>query len=193
MTPGTFFFVVGASGVGKDTLIAAAMAILAPGGRYVQARRVITRPAGPGEDHEPVSEAEFFRRAEAGGFLHVWEAHGLHYGLPARLRADLAAGRHVIANGSRASVPGLAGRVDRLVLVEITAPPERLRDRILQRGRESGDQVEERLLREVGRFPAGLRRVTVANDASIEEGASRLVAVLEREAGRQEAMIACEP
>ena len=55
MRAGSFVVVVGASGVGKDTLIEGAMKILAPTGRYVQARRTITRPAGPGEDHEPVS------------------------------------------------------------------------------------------------------------------------------------------
>mgnify|MGYP001549422271 CR=1 FL=1 len=66
MPTGSFFVVVGASGVGKDTLIAGAMEILAPTGRYVQARRVITRPAGPGEDHTPVSPDEFERLEAAG-------------------------------------------------------------------------------------------------------------------------------
>lgn len=44
MRPGTFFFVVGPSGGGKDTLIDGARQVLEPTGRYVFARRVITRP-----------------------------------------------------------------------------------------------------------------------------------------------------
>lgn len=101
MKPGILFVIVGASGVGKDTLIAGAMTALAASGRYVACRRVITRAEGPGEDHEPISPEEFERRAAAGGFLHRWQAHGLSYGLPIELRAELEAGRHVVANGSR--------------------------------------------------------------------------------------------
>ena len=56
MQAGTLFFIVGASGVGKDTLIAEAMRLLQGTHRYMQVRRVITRPAGNGEDHKPVSE-----------------------------------------------------------------------------------------------------------------------------------------
>ena len=48
MKTGILFVIVGASGVGKDTLIAGAMATLSGSGRYVQARRVITRASGTG-------------------------------------------------------------------------------------------------------------------------------------------------
>ena len=179
MRAGSFVVVVGASGVGKDTLIEGAMKILAPTGRYVQARRTITRPAGPGEDHEPVSLDEFARRDAAGGFLQSWEAHGLRYGLPASLRDELAAGRNVIANGSRASLPHLIGKLDQLVVIEITAPRRALRERILERGRETAEEVEARLGREVRPLPAGLDLMTVVNDASVEEGIERLVSAFE--------------
>src|SRR5213595_2440667 len=57
---GTFFLVVGPSGVGKDSLMDGARAALLTDPRYVFARRVITRPTGsPGEDHEGATEAEF--------------------------------------------------------------------------------------------------------------------------------------
>jgi thymidine phosphorylase len=181
---GSFFVVVGASGVGKDTLIAGAMEILAPTGRYVQARRVITRPAGPGEDHTPASPDEFERLEAAGGFLHSWEAHGLRYGLPATLRDELAAGRNVVANGSRASLPHLIGKVDPLVVIEITAPRGALKDRILARGRETAEQAEARLGREVVPLPGELDVVTVANDASVGEGIERLVGAFETMASR---------
>ena len=179
MRMGSFVVVVGASGVGKDTLIDGAMKILAPTGRYVRARRTITRPAGPGEDHEPVTPDEFARREAAGAFIHSWQAHGLWYGLPTALLGELEAGRNVIANGSRAALPHLVGKLDRLVVVEITAPRRALRERILERGRESAEEVEARLGRAVEPLPAGLDLVTVVNDATVEEGVERLVEALE--------------
>ena len=57
MSRGPLIAVVGASGVGKDTLIRAMVAVR-PG-----LRRVITRPIdADGEGHEAVSEAEFAAR-----------------------------------------------------------------------------------------------------------------------------------
>ena len=179
MTQGAFFFVVGASGVGKDTLIAGAMQVLAPTGRYVQARRAITRPEGPGEDHEPVSPEAFAARDAAGGFLLTWDAHGLRYGLAAALLDKQADGLNIVVSGSRAALPHLIGRVPRLVVVEVTAPGAALRDRIVARGRETAAQVDERLSREVPPLPAGLQIIRVHNDASVQEGVARLVAAIE--------------
>jgi thymidine phosphorylase len=87
--PGTLFYVIGVSGVGKDALINGA--ILLPRGtqRYELARRAITRPAGNSEDHEPVDDAEFDARLAKGAFLHTWAAHGLRHGLPSSIVDDL--------------------------------------------------------------------------------------------------------
>jgi thymidine phosphorylase len=179
LPPGAFFFVVGASGVGKDTLIAGAMQALAPTGRYVQARRAITRPEGPGEDHEPVSPADFAAREAAGGFLLTWDAHGLRYGLPAALLDQQARGLHIVVSGSRAALPQLVGRVPRLVVVEVTAPAAALRDRIVARGRETAAAVEERLSRQVPPLPDGLPIIRVHNDATVQDGVARLIAAIE--------------
>jgi ribose 1,5-bisphosphokinase PhnN len=62
MQPGTLFYAVGASGVGKDALINGAIHLLQGTHRDELARRAITRPAGNGEDHEPVDDAEFDAR-----------------------------------------------------------------------------------------------------------------------------------
>ncbi|MAU95291.1 MAG: phosphonate metabolism protein/1,5-bisphosphokinase (PRPP-forming) PhnN [Fulvimarina sp.] len=184
MQTGTLFYVVGPSGVGKDTLICEAMRALGPSGRYVQARRVITRPASIGEDHEPATDEAFARMKREGCFLHDWRAHDLCYGLPAAIIEDLEKGRSVIANGSRGAIPDLAGRVARFVIVEITAPPEIVRQRLEARGRETAAEIERRLARAVQPLPADHEVATLVNDTSLEDATNRLVAILDHYASR---------
>lgn len=180
MRQGTFFLVVGPSGAGKDSLIDGARALLEPTGRYVFARRVVTRPEGsPGEDHEAATDEAFDAREAKGDFLITWGAHGLRYGLPAELKRLVEAGRNVIANGSRATIAALAARLPRFVVVEVTAPPEVLAARIAGRGRESGEAIEKRLSRTVEPRPEGIRAATICNDQSVEIGIERFVAAVE--------------
>jgi thymidine phosphorylase len=177
---GTLFFVVGPSGSGKDSLIDGARSVLESTGRYVFARRVITRPVGsPGEDHESATEQDFARRDALGNFLISWNAHGLRYGLPASLRTALEHGQHVIANGSRSVIAELAQRVPRLVVVEVVAPPELLAARIAGRGREAGAAIDQRVARTVAQWPSSVKTVTVRNDGTIAVGVERFLAALE--------------
>lgn len=180
MRQGTFFLVVGPSGAGKDSLIDGARALLEPTGRYVFARRVVTRPAGsPGEDHEAATDEAFDAREAKGDFLITWGAHGLRYGLPAELKRLVEAGRNVIANGSRATIAALAARLPRFVVVEVTAPPDVLAARIAGRGRESGEAIAKRLSRTVEPRPEGVRATTICNDQSVEIGIERFIAAVE--------------
>ncbi|MCY4311665.1 MAG: hypothetical protein OXC54_10220 [Rhodospirillaceae bacterium] len=96
---GRLFLVVGPSGVGKDSILNGAREALADDARFVFARRFITRDAiVGGEDHQPISDAEFSAIEESGGFLFSWRTHGAEYGSPASLRDDQDAGRHVVGN-----------------------------------------------------------------------------------------------
>jgi thymidine phosphorylase len=183
MTAGTFFLVVGASGVGKDTLLSGARLLLADNDRYVFARRVITRPADAGgEDHIAVTSDEFARQRAGGDFLAYWSANGLDYGLPVALGAELARGRHVVANGSRAAIADIAAKVANMVVVEIVAAPEAIARRLAARGREAPDAVAARLARVTPPFPQGIEVVRIDNDGDPESGAARLVAVLQTRA-----------
>ncbi|GGF63020.1 hypothetical protein GCM10007301_23500 [Azorhizobium oxalatiphilum] len=185
MGSGIFFFVVGPSGSGKDTLIEGAKAALGPTGRYVFARRSITRPADAGgEAHEALSVDQFAAVRDAGGFLVHWQAHGLSYGLRASLLDDMKAGRHVIANGSRAMVADLATRVPHLVVVEVTAPEAVLAERLAGRGREGAENIAARLERKVPPLPAGVSSISVANDSTPRAGIERFVAALEAQTAR---------
>jgi ribose 1,5-bisphosphokinase len=173
--------VVGPSGAGKDTLIEGARAALAGDPRFRFVRRVITRPADAGgEAHEAVTPAEFAARRAAGGFALAWRAHGLDYGIPADIAEDLAAGRVVIANVSRAVLAEAAARFPVRVL-EITAPAEVLAARLAARGRETASDIAQRLARQVP-LPAGLAVERVVNDATPEAGVAAVRAALTRAA-----------
>lgn len=186
MRPGILFLVVGPSGVGKDTLIDGARAALADDPRWVFATRTITRAADAGgEIHAAMGDAEFAEAERAGAFLITWGAHGQRYGLPAKLADELRAGRNVIANGSRATVAELAARVPRLAVVHVTAHRETLSDRIAGRGRETGDAITARLDRSVDlEIPAGVERIDVANDGTVEAGIEGFVTALDAAARR---------
>ena len=172
---GTLFYIVGPSGVGKDSLIDTLRGRLGSQ-RFVFARRVITRPADSvGEQHDACSESQFAERQARGGFLLDWQAHGLRYGLPIELAEDLAAGRHVIANGSRAQVGELARRTRRLVIIEIEAPTELIAGRLAARGRESADDIAKRLARERAIYPDTVKVVRVSNDSDLQTGSIRLL------------------
>jgi len=161
--------VVGPSGAGKDTLMAGARAALADDARFRFVRRVITRPAeAGGEDHTPIDAEGFARALAAGEFALSWEAHGLRYGIPADIAADLAAGRVVVANVSRTVIAAAAERMPVTVL-EITAPPDVLAARLAGRGRETAADIAARLKREVT-LPAGVTVRRVMNDGRVEDG-----------------------
>lgn len=173
---GKLILVVGPSGVGKDTLLDHARAELAddPGFHFV--RRAITRPAeAGGEDHEPVSNEEFERRAAAGEFFATWQAHGLSYGIPIGIVERLQAGQNVIVNASRRAIPGIAKRYPELFVIGIDAPPEIVAQRLLSRGRESAEDVAKRIAREAPAPEPGVAYATVMNAGTVEEGSAQLV------------------
>jgi ribose 1,5-bisphosphokinase len=116
---GRLIAVVGPSGVGKDSVMAALVAA-APG--IAPVRRVITRPeeAG-GEDFEGVTEQTFAARERQGAFALSWQAHGLSYGIPRPVEAVLAQGRDAVVNLSRAVLPEAAARFPGLVVFQLTA------------------------------------------------------------------------
>lgn len=177
--PGTLFLVVGPSGAGKDTLIDGARAALADNPAVVFARRAITRPADAGgEAHEAVADAEFEALKESGGFMLHWDAHGLKYGIPARYAADLAAGKTVVANVSRAVIGQAVDEFTPATVLEITASPAILAERLANRGRETAEEIAGRLARDAAKIPAAAKKVTIVNDGAKEDGIAAVVSTL---------------
>jgi phosphonate metabolism protein PhnN/1,5-bisphosphokinase (PRPP-forming) len=145
---GTLILVVGPSGAGKDTLVAGARAALTGDARFVFPRRAIARPQVIGiEDNETMAPGAFAAAMAAGAFALAWRAHGLGYGIPIAIETALAQGRHVVVNVSRSVISEARQRYQPLHIVEAWAPPEVLAERLADRGRESDDEVEQRLAR----------------------------------------------
>jgi ribose 1,5-bisphosphokinase len=176
---GRLFAVVGPSGAGKDTLMAAARAARHD---LVLARRTITRPeeAG-GERFAGVSAAEFARLRAEGAFALDWQAHGLSYGIPASIDAALAEGRNVIFNGSRAVLGVAWERYPGLRVIHVTAEVAVLAERLAARGRESRDEIARRLARASYEIPCGIPIRVVENNGPLAEAAAAFLAALQPE------------
>jgi phosphonate metabolism protein PhnN/1,5-bisphosphokinase (PRPP-forming) len=178
---GILFLVVGPSGAGKDTLLEEARRRLADDPGFLFVQRTITRPAAAGgEAHRAIDPRQFAAEEAAGRFALCWRAHGLAYGIPAGIDAALAAGRRVVANGSRRAIAAARARYPALHVIHVTAPPAMRRARLAARGREAEALQAARLARDV-ELPAGLALTEIVNDRSIAEGAERLIDALQRE------------
>ena len=144
---GVLVLVVGASGVGKDTLLAAARSHFADDPRLLFPQRIITRTDSTGEDHIYLSEEEFAAVKSTDGFFLDWQAHGLSYGIPASIQPALADGAVVVVNVSRKVIDAARKKWSQVKVVHLTTKPEVLRERLQKRGRETPEEIEKRVER----------------------------------------------
>ncbi|MBY6151605.1 phosphonate metabolism protein/1,5-bisphosphokinase (PRPP-forming) PhnN [Vannielia litorea] len=172
----SIFAVVGPSGAGKDTLMAAAKAARP---EVHLTRRVVTRAAATGEDYRPVTEDSFRQLRADGAFALSWSAHGLSYGIPREAAERAARGETVLFNGSRAMLGAAAAAFPGLRVLHVTATEEVLRARLTARGRESASQIEGRLARANLPLPEGLDVTTIDNSGALEEAVAQLLAALD--------------
>lgn len=175
---GTLWLVVGPSGAGKDSLLDGAKAALSESPEHYFVRRDITRPADAGgEDHNPVSVAEFEAMQKEGGYCLSWEAHDLRYGIPKAIEAELSAGRHVIVNVSRALIETAREMFTDVRVVNITVPRAVLESRLRGRGRESEPDIQKRLERAEAFTLEGPGVITFINDRPLEDSIAAFTAI----------------
>src|SRR5690606_35234766 len=131
-----------------------------------------------GEDHYAVSEEEFSKRALLGDFALQWQAHGLKYGIPKdALFNAIIQGKNCIVNISRTAVEEAQRKLlpyCNVIVIQIVASPTILKSRLLNRGRESLDEINQRIKR--GEEMRALvektayNLITITNDGTMEEG-----------------------
>lgn len=170
---GRWVLVCGASGAGKDSVIAWAARQLAQRGDIVFARRMVTRAPHPGSDHDAVTPTHFEALATSGGLAWHWTAHGFHYGIDARYAQDVACGRTVVVNGSREHVATLVSHPG-VRVVQIVADASQLASRMAQRGRDAPRDVARRLARNA-RFLHLRADRTILNQGELAHAGQELV------------------
>jgi ribose 1,5-bisphosphokinase len=176
---GTMIAVVGPSGAGKDSLIDFARRQLAGNDDIGFVRRFITRdPDAGSEDHHAVSVDQFETMRQAGRFAVHWGAHDLHYGIPAETCEQLAAGRTLIANGSRAAIPDFVAAYPKLLVVTVTADPAIIAERLKSRGREDDASISRRLARAEQRWTIACRHLVIDNSGALATAGGELVKVI---------------
>jgi ribose 1,5-bisphosphokinase len=176
---GPLIYVMGPSGAGKDAVLERARQMLSIDDPVVFAHRYITRPAAAGgENHICLSRGEFAMRRAWGLFSFHWQAHGNDYGIGIEINAWRDAGLAVVVSGSREHFQMLGGIDEETTPVLITAPAERLQERLQKRGREDPAASAARLQRATALDVAASNLVTIVNDGTIEEAADLLVRLL---------------
>ncbi|MEO5374902.1 MAG: phosphonate metabolism protein/1,5-bisphosphokinase (PRPP-forming) PhnN [Alphaproteobacteria bacterium] len=145
LRPGSLVYVMGPSGAGKDSLLRHARASLEGNRPVVFAHRYITRPLHPGENHVALTHHEFALRRRHDCFALHWRSHGNEYGVGREIDGWMAAGLTVVVNGSRAYFPEALKRYPDLLPVLVTVDAAVLRQRMVDRGRETGTEIERRL------------------------------------------------
>jgi ribose 1,5-bisphosphokinase len=178
---GPLVYVMGPSGAGKDSVMNRARTLLPSRAPVFFAHRYITRPADiGGENHVALSQAEFLLRREHGLFAFDWEAHGNRYGIGCEIEAWRKAGLTVVVSGSREHFLNASGLDADTHPVLITAPAERLAERLEARGREDSAAAARRLGRGEAYTVDDARLVTIMNDGALETAAEAFVSLIAR-------------
>lgn len=179
MADGKLFYVIGASGSGKDSLMRYGRERLAGDSGVVFAHRYITRPVElHGENHVALTEYEFDARLAAGLFCMNWVSHGLRYGIGREINLWLAKGCNVVMNGSREYLPEARRRYPELIAILVTVSPEVLAARLRARGRETEKQIGLRLKRAREFMRPGGSVEIIQNDGELSEAGERFVQLL---------------
>jgi ribose 1,5-bisphosphokinase len=176
---GSLFYVIGASGAGKDSIMNYARSSINGSQWVLFAHRYITRPASTGnENHISVSPEEFRCRMEGGLFALHWDSHGQQYAIGKEIDEYMKRGFVVVANGSREYLETARERYEHLNAVMIEASPELIRQRLLDRGREGLYDIEKRIARNLALSQPEGPLIRISNDGPLAEAGDKLVSAL---------------
>ena len=146
MTQGYLFYLIGPSGAGKDALLTYARQQIGGHLPVLFAHRYITRPSqAGGENYIALTQAEFDQRQQRGLFALNWQSHQNSYGLGIEIESWMQAGVHVVVNGSREYLPVASQRFAQMRVILLEVSPEIIRQRLVERGRETADEINARI------------------------------------------------
>jgi ribose 1,5-bisphosphokinase len=172
---GCLLLVVGASGVGKDSILRNLQALFASHDRVHFLKRVITRPSDPkNEVHDSLSEEDFLVALNRGEFAVHWQANGNLYGLPNQALDLIKKGKVVVANGSRGAYADIKAAFPRVELVLITAKADTVKSRMEARGRDTADEIMQRLQRSAEMDKSMPTTLVIENDGSLQQAVKKL-------------------
>ncbi len=178
-SPGKLYYLIGASGVGKDSLLNYARSKLEQKPVLI-AHRYITRAVElTGENHIHLSVEEFLTRQKYGCFLFHWQSHKLHYGIGQEVTYWLSLGLNVVINGSRGYLEKASAIFPEIHPVLVTVSLDKLQIRLEKRGRENAEQIQERLQR-AAEFEALTHPnlITLSNDGELAEAGKQLCQIV---------------
>jgi len=180
--PGKVFVITGPSGVGKGTLI---RGLLARGPGLELAVSATTRPRRAGErdgvEYHFMSPEEFDRRLAAGEFVEHAVYSGNRYGtLRSELERSLERGRAVVLEIELQGARQIREAIPDSVAIFIAPPSqEALRARLLGRGTDTPEQVQERLRTAERELQARDEFAHVIVNDRLERATDELAAVVE--------------
>lgn len=146
------FYLVGASGAGKDTMLNAyKQQAISQKEKIIIAHRYITRAnttATHGENFISLSNEEFIFRKNNQLFALNWQANNCCYGVGIEIDKWLESGLSIIVNGSRSYLVEAQKKYpENLVTIMVDVSEDILRQRLLKRQRESLEEIDARIYR----------------------------------------------
>ena len=184
MIMANLYYVIGASGAGKDSLLDYARSQINQNPKVIFAHRYITRPANAGgENHIALDEEEFLSRHAMGCFAMDWYSHDTYYGIGIEVDQWLAKDISVVVNGSRGYLNQAAKRYPELCPVLINVESDVLRKRLLSRGRENKEQIEHRLnqTQKLEQSVSHSKLMSIENNGSLSEAGEKLITIIQKQ------------
>jgi len=163
--------IVGASGVGKDSLIKEAEKELKKEFNFI--RRYINRKPDENEKNYFLEDSAFKLLKENDYFVSFWEAHGNFYGIS---NESIRKGINIISI-SRSKISDFERVFDNVYVINITLNKEELINRLTKRGRESFEEIQKRLDRSYDKIEAK-NLINFENDKLFEESKETFIKLL---------------
>ncbi|MBY9016758.1 MAG: phosphonate metabolism protein/1,5-bisphosphokinase (PRPP-forming) PhnN [Candidatus Lokiarchaeota archaeon] len=146
--PGLLILVIGNSGSGKDSIISEVVKRFPSNLKEIHlTQRYITRASSEKEKSIAISPKIFKEMSLHNKFTLEWHIYDLDYGVPIDIDDWLKKGDPVIVNVSRTVVKKARSIYRNILVVFIKVPFEITFQRIKERARESGKQLQERIQR----------------------------------------------